>query len=159
MLSDDEYCTSPKRTAYIRWVHDNISKELTTYMIEGGLTPELNTIRKKYPLIAVYRIHKDEDLCFNSEQRELLYTFQDCFTEINGSRHNSVFKESTWGKCLVILEKTAPEIPPFKNWMKYYKKHYIDRLTLLDQHFEKYDQDDFNYKKSELKFKKKWFQK
>ena len=108
---------------------------------------------EKNNVCAIVRsIHLDDDICFNSDQREVLYSIQQCFKEDNNNVINSRFKECLYGKALIINRKNIPKIPPFKNFNKYYKKNFLDRLELLDNHFEinKIDNKDLKLIKNEI---------
>lgn len=108
--------------------HPNIYKFLEAY------NRELNHYFNKYCsnvnfLIVEARIvHDERDLCFNSDQREILYAIEDCF----GEHALSQYKESAWGKSLCINMRDVPLNPPFENIMQKYEKHFLDRLTLID---------------------------
>lgn len=77
--------------------------------------------------IYVRLIHYERDMCFNCDHREILYAIRDCFD----SPH-TVYKESYYGKALNIPIMNIPSIPPFKNILYYYHKHFLDRLSLID---------------------------
>ena len=123
---------------------------------------------KKYinifnPYVEVRSIHRDNDLCFNSDQREILYAIETCFNSLNTNEDGtlikiSYFKESMLGKCVQLSFENVPEINPFKNIMKHYKKYYLQRLTLLNNYYESKvteEMKQLNKKKIENKDKNK----
>ena len=80
--------------------------------------------------VRVRLIHKNQDICFNSDNREILYAIQDCLPN-----DSSVYSECIFGKALCISIKSAPQMPEFSKILKRYKHHYLARLELLDKVF------------------------
>ena len=99
-------------------------------------------------------IHRDEDFCFNSEHREILYSIRDCFSSAN--IWHPVFRENLYGKCLTIpIDKMCMK-PPFENILYYYQKHFLHRLEVIDIHFtNRYNKQSFNDTFLRLKTEKK----
>ena len=100
----------------------------------------LNSLKVFKGNISVSSIHKDQDLCFNSLHREILYAISTCFNTIYKDEHGTFikyahFKENNYGKAVVIPFSRIPLNPPFENILKHYKKYYLDRIGLLDTHF------------------------
>lgn len=89
--------------------------------------------------IVVSSIHNDEDLCFNTMIREYIYAIKTCFKE-NNIMHIST-KECIFGLNLVIPFKYAPLIPPFSRFIYHYKFGFHKRLIMLEQYFEKNQED------------------
>tara|TARA_Y100000992_G_scaffold298104_1_gene262730 strand:+ start:883 stop:1449 length:567 start_codon:yes stop_codon:yes gene_type:complete len=85
--------------------------------------------------LIVRSIHRDKDINFNSDHREILYAIQDCFTESNNYKINSCYRECLYGKALQISREIIPKIPPFKNIIKYYIKHFKNRINLIDSSY------------------------
>ena len=73
-------------------------------------------LEKNNICVLVRSIHLDDDICFNSDQREILYAIEDCF----GEHVLSQYKESAWGKSLYINMRYVPLNPPFENIMQKY---------------------------------------
>ena len=110
------------------------------------------TIKKNnfHDIVTIRSIHKNQDICFNSEQREILYAIQKCFNEINN--YNSFFKECLFGKALIISIEKIPKNPPFNNLKKNYKLKFLDRINNIENHLKlhKINYEDLNYKKNKL---------
>lgn len=73
-------------------------------------------------------------LCFIHCEREILYAIQQCFRD---NDINTNFKDTNWCKGLLISMDTLPVIPPFTNIKKHFLKCFLDRLTILEDMFEK----------------------
>jgi hypothetical protein len=116
--------------------------------------------------ICINSIHGDSDLCVNASHREILYAIEKCFnmSEIdeNGNPVKIAFyREKMLGKNVQVSFINLPAIPPFEDIMKYYKKYYLQRLTLLNLHYEAnmidlynngHGMEVLNYKKYKLEF-------
>ena len=106
-----------------------------------------NDKNKLYLLVS--SIHYDEDICFNSNHREILYALCDYFKKVLTSDYCN-FKESVFGKALNICVKKIPENPNFHEILYFYKANYFKRLSLLRSYFNKNNIDYYNlmmYKK------------
>ena len=79
--------------------------------------------------------HNNRNLCFNCMQREILYAIESCFKE-NGYK-NCMFQESILGKALLVPIQSLTTNVSFKPFMKYYKYHFMKRMVLLEQYFNK----------------------
>lgn len=91
--------------------------------------------------LTVSSIHNNRDLCMNSLQREILYAIEKCLdmaiTDEEGKFIKIAFyQERLFGKYVQVSFNNLPKIPPFRDIMKYYKKYYLQRLTLLNMHYE-----------------------
>lgn len=81
-------------------------------------------------------IHRQEDLCFNSNAREILYAIRDCFSCYN-TYCLPEFRENAYGKCLTLPIEKAYIRPPFENILYYYQQHYFKRLQVIDMYFSR----------------------
>ncbi len=116
--------------------------------------------------IFIHSIHRDTDLCINSEHREILYAIEKCFNMFQKDDDGNpvkiaFYQEKMLGKNVQVSFKDLPAMPPFADIMKYYKKYYLQRLTLLNLHYEAnmidlynhgYGIEVLNYKKYKLEF-------
>ena len=73
-------------------------------------------------------------VCFIHCEREILYAIQQCFRDNNIGTN---FKETGWCKGLIIHMDILPAIPPFTDIKKHFLKCFLDRLTILEDMFEK----------------------
>ena len=83
------------------------------------LNTYLNSLEVFKGNISVSSIHNDQDLCFNSSHREILYAIELCFnTRRKGQSgdfiKNAHFKENNWGKAVIISFSDVQFNPPFK---------------------------------------------
>lgn len=91
--------------------------------------------------LTVSSIHNNRDLCMNSLQREILYAIEKCLDMATTDEEGKFIKiafyqERLFGKNVQVSFNDLPKIPPFQDIMKYYKKYYLQRLTLLNMHYE-----------------------
>ena len=93
-------------------------------------TDMYSSFKNKYVIVST--THNDTMLSFNSNHREILYAIQSCFRDTK-----SDFTENNQGKVLLVRLNIVPKIPPFKNIMCHFFKHYLDRLQLLDDYLQK----------------------
>ena len=124
---------------------------------------ELNLFASR---LIVGSIHREQDLCVNSDHREILYTIEKCFNMSNVDEEGkyiriAFYQEKKLGKNVQVSINDLPGVPPFKDIMKYYKKYYLQRLTLLNMHYEAnmvelynagYGFEVLEYKKYKLEF-------
>ena len=73
-------------------------------------------------------------LSFVHCELEILYAIQLCFKD-NGI--TTFFKDTDWCKGLTIPMDALPAIPPFTDIKKHFLKCFLDRLTILEEMFEK----------------------
>ena len=97
-------------------------------------------------------IHRDKDICFYSNQREILYAIYESFMS-NSKMIQIYYKESILGKAVIINLKTLPTKPPFSNLIFHYKKFFFERLDFIDNIFceNQINNDTLNYKKNKLR--------
>tara|TARA_B100001059_G_C17839557_1_gene591102 strand:+ start:5944 stop:6414 length:471 start_codon:yes stop_codon:yes gene_type:complete len=88
-------------------------------------------------------------LCFIHSQREVLHAIELCFKDKNVP---TTFKENDWSKALLVSIDTIPTVPPFENLNKHFLKCYLDRLTIIEDWFNKHSisHTDLLAKKQEL---------
>ena len=77
----------------------------------------LEKLEKNNICVLVRSIHLGDDICFNSDQREILYSIQQCFKEENNNIRNSEFKECIYGKALIINRKDILNITKKIFWI------------------------------------------
>ena len=84
--------------------------------------------------VKVRIIHDDRDICINSSEREILYAIQ----EQQQSTHNLhwSFSERFHAKALIISFSKNP-VPQFQGISEIYKKHFIARIQLIINKFDK----------------------
>jgi hypothetical protein len=67
-------------------------------------------------------------------QREILHAIELCFKE---NDIPTKFKDSKWCKAIIIPIQLLPAVPPFTNIKKHFLKCFLDRLTYIEELFEK----------------------
>ena len=99
-------------------------------------------------------IHFNKDLCFIHSQREVLHAIELCFKDKNIS---TTFKENDWSKALLVAIDSVPTVPPFENLIKHFLKCFLERLTIIEDWFNKHSISyaDLLAKKQELLRQKK----
>lgn len=116
--------------------------------------------------ISIHSIHINSDFCINADHREILYAIEKCFNmsqkDDDGNPLKIAFyQEKMLGKNVQVSFRDLPSMPPFADIMKYYKKYYLQRLTLLNLHYEAnmialynngHGMEVLNYKKYKLEF-------
>lgn len=84
--------------------------------------------------IVVSSTHKDKNLCFNTIYRELVYALEHCF--IDKQIHSIYINECIFGIAFIVPIEDTPLIPPFSNFIHYYKKGFHKRLEKFERKFE-----------------------
>jgi len=75
-----------------------------------------------------------QSICFVHCQREILHAIDQCFKE---NDIPSKFKDADWCKALLVPIEILPAVPPFTNLKKHFVKCFLDRLTYIEELFEK----------------------
>ena len=95
---------------------------------------------KNYKIIIIRSIHRDRDICFNSEFREILYALESYFIQRNKDKtylEYPKYSENIIGKALSINIHSIPLDPDFTEIFKLFKTHFITRILLLEENFNK----------------------
>ena len=93
----------------------------------------LEQFNTKKNTITISSIHRDEDICFNTSHREILYALQEHFNIINKGNY-AQFKTNVFGKALIISIKKIPLKPDIKDILYHYRNFYFKRLLLIETH-------------------------
>ena len=88
--------------------------------------------------VIVRSIHKDNDICFNSMNREILYSINECLKKYD-KKLDPIYKESFLGKALIININKIPSKPPFNNLINNFKRNFFERLSLIENHYFNFD--------------------
>ena len=75
-----------------------------------------------------------QSICFVHCQREILHAIEQCFKETDIP---TKFKDADWCKALIIPIQLLPAVPPFTNLKKHFVKCFLDRITYIEELFEK----------------------
>ena len=100
--------------------------------------------------VIVRLIHKNKDICFNSMNREILYSISDCLIN-KDNKIDVIYKESYLGKALIVNINEIPSNPPFNELIIYYKKNFFIRLSLIEHHCTNKNFNDLNKIKNKMK--------
>ena len=75
-----------------------------------------------------------QSICFVHCQREILHAIDQCFKE---NEIPTKFKDADWCKALLVPIQLLPAVPPFTHLKKNFLKSFLDRLTSIEEIFEK----------------------
>ena len=93
--------------------------------------------------IQIRSIHNHQDICFNCEYREILYTIESCINQtihLKTLSKQTSFKESLYGKCVTIRSayvQTHMDQFSFESFYKYFKYHFRNRIEKIEKSYLK----------------------
>ena len=80
--------------------------------------------------------HRDTNICFNCSQREILYAIQSCLRNNNCLFSN--IQENIFGIALLVpIDDITIDTLCLDRFFEYYKYHYKNRITLIEQFLKK----------------------
>jgi hypothetical protein len=85
--------------------------------------------------VIVRIIHADNDICFNSDAREILYAIKDSI-KYNNPKAFIYFKETVFGKAVIVLVKSLKNKNIFDDLIFLFIKCYLRRLSLVENFYK-----------------------
>ena len=84
--------------------------------------------------VKIRSIHDNKNICFNSNVREILHAIKKSIKNSN-DEPCLYFKETIFGKAIVVSIKTLSSKNDLNNLIIYFIKYYYDRLKIIENYF------------------------
>jgi hypothetical protein len=101
--------------------------------------------------VVVRVIHKNKDICFNSNMREILYAIEESI-KYNNRKPFLYYKETIFGKAIVVNAESISTKSVFNDLIFLFIKYYLHRLEMIEKYYDSnyIYFNDLYYKKTQL---------